>query len=703
MLFVSAAHAQDWLGFHGLEQQGVGPEPSGPAQWPASLDVNWKTPVKGFGYSSPVVAHDKIYLTTAYEVQKGETLRFWFAYLNQTFSWILVVIAGVISIRVTATEGYGRKMSLLNGGRSFLIMSGALLILGVCVFAESLFDLQSSSTRSWKIGTAIAFVSFCIFLLLMPWSRLAPLLFAILAAILAFASYTLLPQRDLFFNSGISGGIIATCVILLPPVLGFAGCIAARRFTRTHLPDKPDISRVPVRIVRVALYCALPALFTMVVLWGLALRMVSNLRDTPWHPPEEPATNLQLDPQLGWPFIGFMGLFALVAIWGGSRLVSTNPLSLRSLPRYGATAALFLALTCFLYFSALSREREIAHAVVCIDKRSGTVQWLRQIAYSTAIRDFKGLNSHATPTVAAGSNIVCAYFGSPGLYGLDGSGKVSWKVADAEFESPYGIGHSPVVADGVLIIANENERYPDDPSSKSHIIAHSIKDGRPLWRQERARSQARSAGFSSPIVRTVKGRKTIFMRGWEDLTGYDLHTGEIKWTLPLKHRSSVLVSSLVSDDKYIYVLDGVGLRALDLEALAEKREPVAWLVPAPAEKVSTPVLVDGLLFFATDTGVAFCVDVDKKRVAWRQKLGGRFFSSVVAHGDNVIFIDESGRISIVDRGPAFKLIAQLEMGEKVYATPVPQRDGLLVRGATNLFYVKASHPVSGGTTLPDSQ
>jgi outer membrane protein assembly factor BamB len=101
------------------------------------------------------------------------------------------------------------------------------------------------------------------------------------------------------------------------------------------------------------------------------------------------------------------------------------------------------------------------------------------------------------------------------------------------------------------------------------------------------------------------------------------------------------------------------------------------------------VLVDGLLFFATDTGVAFCIDVDKRSVAWRQKLGGRFFSSAVAQGDSVIFADESGKVSVVARDRTFKLIAQIEMGEKIYASPVPQADGLLIRGTTNLFYLKA--------------
>jgi outer membrane protein assembly factor BamB len=695
--------AQDWPGFHGLERQGVAPEAAHGVDWYGQISTNWSTPVVGFGYSSPVIAGQDIYLTTAYERQKGKIIRNWLAYLNQALSWALVVVAALVSVRVTATIGYGRWMRTLNGCRGFLIMSAALLILGVCLFSEGLFNLQSATLRSWKIGTATAFISLLILPLLMPWSRPAPVIFALLATLLSASAYFFLPQSELFLNFAASGGLISTCVILLPALIGWGVCIAALWLARANRPATADRSNVPVRFGRVALYCGLPTLLTVGVLWGLMLRMLDNFNSRRWNPPDEAAANIHVNPLFGWPFMAVIGVLALLAVMLGSMLVSKRPKSLRMLPPCGAIAALFLALGSFFYFSGFSLEREMVHAVVCIDKKTGAVRWLREVDHSSTITDLKGVNSHATPTVAVGETGICAYFGSAGLYGLDHKGKISWRVGDADFHSPYGIGHSPVIADEIVVLANDNEKYPDDPSSKSHIIAYSRKDGRVLWRQERARSQRISAGFSTPIVRTVKGRKTILMRGWEDLTAYDLHTGQVFWTHQLNHRSAVLVASLVSDDKHVYVLDGGGVRALDLDALAEKRDPVAWLVPAPAEKVATPVLVDGLLFFASDTGVAFCVDIDKKSLAWRERLGGRFFASPVAQGNYVIFVDESGKVSVVARDRRFKLVAEIEMGEKVYATPAPQADGLLIRGATNLFYLKPGQPlISTSAAAPES-
>jgi outer membrane protein assembly factor BamB len=690
LFFAFSGASQDWLGFHGLDRQGVGSELSAPIDWSGQIDTTWKTPVRGFGYSSPVVMQDGIYLTTAYEIQKGKDVRNRLAFLNQALSWVLVVVAVLVSIRATTASEAGRWMTLLTNCRGLLIMSAALLVLGFCAFGEGLFNLESSSVRSWKIGTVAAFISFSPILFLVPGSKLGHVVFAVLATFLSVSAYVFFPLRDIL--PGISGAVSCTCLILFPALMGWAACISLHW---AKAPTKAALLPAPVRLTRIALCCGLAPFFATAVFWALGLRMRRDNEPSPWNGnnPEAVPIDAYVDPVLGWPLMASMGFLALLAIMLGSALVLKTPPSVRWLPQCGATVSVLLGFSCFLYFSVFPLKREIAHAVVRVDIGTGAVRWLRQIGSDSTIRDFKGANSHATPTVAATPGGLCAYFGPAGLYGMAATGRVSWKVTDAEFDSPYGIGHSPVIADGIVILANDHERHPHDKGDKSHIDAYSLKEGRLLWRQGRDRSQPRSAGFSTPIVRTIRGKKTILMRGWDDLSAYDLYTGQVQWSCRLKQRSSLLVASLVADDKYVYVLDGVGVRALDLDALAQGRDPVAWLVPAPAEKIATPVLVDGLLFFATDTGMVFCVDTNKRTVVWREKLGGRFFSSAVAQGDCVIFADESGKVSVVARSPNFKLIAQVETGEKVYATPVPQADGLLIRGATNLFYLKAPQSV----------
>jgi outer membrane protein assembly factor BamB len=60
-----AARAEDWPQFRGPGGQGHSAERGVPLEWSESRNVIWKTPVPGLGWSSPVVAGGRVWLTTA--------------------------------------------------------------------------------------------------------------------------------------------------------------------------------------------------------------------------------------------------------------------------------------------------------------------------------------------------------------------------------------------------------------------------------------------------------------------------------------------------------------------------------------------------------------------------------------------------------------------------------------------------------------
>jgi outer membrane protein assembly factor BamB len=63
----SAATAQDWPDFRGPGGQGHSTERGLPLEWSETKNVTWKTAVPGLGWSSPVVANGKVWITTAVE------------------------------------------------------------------------------------------------------------------------------------------------------------------------------------------------------------------------------------------------------------------------------------------------------------------------------------------------------------------------------------------------------------------------------------------------------------------------------------------------------------------------------------------------------------------------------------------------------------------------------------------------------------
>ena len=65
--------AGDWPQFRGPSGQGVSPEKGLPLDWSATKNVKWKAAIPGSGWSSPSIAGDRIWLTTATE--RGASLR----------------------------------------------------------------------------------------------------------------------------------------------------------------------------------------------------------------------------------------------------------------------------------------------------------------------------------------------------------------------------------------------------------------------------------------------------------------------------------------------------------------------------------------------------------------------------------------------------------------------------------------------------
>ena len=73
--FTPTLQAQDWPQFRGPDGQGHSSERGLPAEWSETQNIAWKVPVPGRGWSSPVVAAGRVWLTTATAVGRESSLR----------------------------------------------------------------------------------------------------------------------------------------------------------------------------------------------------------------------------------------------------------------------------------------------------------------------------------------------------------------------------------------------------------------------------------------------------------------------------------------------------------------------------------------------------------------------------------------------------------------------------------------------------
>jgi outer membrane protein assembly factor BamB len=73
--FAVVLSGQDWRQFRGPTGQGIGDATGIPTEWDETKNVAWKTAVPGRGWSSPVVAHGRVWVTTAVTLGHDASLR----------------------------------------------------------------------------------------------------------------------------------------------------------------------------------------------------------------------------------------------------------------------------------------------------------------------------------------------------------------------------------------------------------------------------------------------------------------------------------------------------------------------------------------------------------------------------------------------------------------------------------------------------
>jgi outer membrane protein assembly factor BamB len=73
--FLAATPSAQWPQFRGPTGQGHASEQGLPLEWSESQNIAWKMPVRGRGWSSPVVANGRVWITTAVAERGGASLR----------------------------------------------------------------------------------------------------------------------------------------------------------------------------------------------------------------------------------------------------------------------------------------------------------------------------------------------------------------------------------------------------------------------------------------------------------------------------------------------------------------------------------------------------------------------------------------------------------------------------------------------------
>ena len=175
-----------------------------------------------------------------------------------------------------------------------------------------------------------------------------------------------------------------------------------------------------------------------------------------------------------------------------------------------------------VYVTCCSGYRQDRLHVVCYDAATGKKAWERQFTATGST------NSHPKTSMAGATPVtdgqrVFALFGTGDVAALDADGNLLWYRALVRdyptITNQVGMAASPVLSGDVLLLPLENA------GDQSFALALDARTGKNLWKADRIRD----INWVTPLVRSYSGGAEVLFQSKNELTAYDVKTGEKRW------------------------------------------------------------------------------------------------------------------------------------------------------------------------------
>ncbi len=345
-------------------------------------------------------------------------------------------------------------------------------------------------------------------------------------------------------------------------------------------------------------------------------------------------------------------------------------------------------------FVTTATENGQSCRVLALDAGSGKILWNKEV-FQQVPRKKEGRNSYATPTPATDGERVYACFGDGSFAALNFAGDLVWTNREHNFYGQHGLGSSPILHQGLIIMARDGSSDGEDkklgwqtPWDKSYVLALDAKTGKERWKGKRGLSRI---SHGAPAIWTAPdGRSQVVSEAGDVVQGFDFQTGERLWTSKVAGEGKV--PSTVIGDGLVFTSGGWGgketIKAFKLGGSGDLGESnLVWEQKKGMPKVPSLIYLKPYLFAITDGGIASCFNAESGQIVWQERLGGNFSASPVAAAGRIYFVSDNGETTVVAADPEFKVLGKNALGEKLQASPALANGHLFIRTEKNLFCI----------------
>ena len=370
-------------------------------------------------------------------------------------------------------------------------------------------------------------------------------------------------------------------------------------------------------------------------------------------------------------------------VWGDHVFVSTAVPTGDSGQREG----LFTRLTRRI-MSTEGASQNLRYTVLALERRTGEVAWQRVVREAAPHEGKHETGSWAAASAVTDGEVLCAFFGSAGLYCLDLDGQPLWDrdFGDMDIRMGFGEGASPVLHDDTIIVNWDHQ-------GQSFIAALDKRTGDERWRTDRDEITS----WATPLVVEHAGRKQVITNATDRVRSYDFETGELLWNG--EGTTLNAIPSPVAADGLVYLMSGFRGNRLEAVRFGEAAgditgsSAVAWSLDRDTPYVPSPLLHDGILYFTKgNNGILSAYDAATGRLLYGpERLSGvrNLYASPIAAGGRIYIPSRDGTTVVVAAGPEFELLAVNMLDEGFDASPAAVDGELYLRGPQHLYCIAA--------------
>jgi outer membrane protein assembly factor BamB len=353
-------------------------------------------------------------------------------------------------------------------------------------------------------------------------------------------------------------------------------------------------------------------------------------------------------------------------------------------------------------FVTTATENGTKCRVLCLEARTGQLLWDKQV-FEQIPRRKESKNSYATPTPCTDGQRVYAVFGDGSIAALTFDGSLVWTNREVPHYSRHGLGASPVLHDGRLIMPYDGSNpvsavgsWPNNsaeerlgwqtPWDKAQVVAFDAKTGKRVWTGKRGSSRI---AHVSPNVLTQDGHSFIISCAGDAIQAFDPKTGERLWTV--YSQGEGVTPSPAFGDGLIFTSSGFEKTTLRTVRAGGKGDVtqthIAWEQKKGAPTQPSLLYAKPYLYSMTDKGVAYCFKADSGEMIYEERVGGNFCASPVYADGRIYLLSEEGISTVIAAGPEFKILARNPLDEKCQASMAVSEGHLFIRGEKNLYCI----------------